>query len=205
MEYQPNQGFGGRPSRSPALSTLSTQDMDHARTSIIASSKDGFLSPGLSSQHQSMAQVGSAPVMLTNFVASGRTGPWNHVWALPENGNRGSSAQAVGPAFYDFRDPPSVSVASDSGYASQSKGYIDEISLMGDASFHPDIQTLATEIGAVNFNATNASEKDMSVSKSSKTVTAVENARSELRCPECDKSIKTKSMLKYVKNELSCR
>ena len=203
MEYSPNQRFGGRPSRSPALSTLSTRDMDHVRTPTVGPSKNEFLSPILTSQHQSASRIDSAPVMLTDFVASGRTGPWNQFAAFRESGNQSGSAQAPGPVFYNFRDPASVSVASDSGYASLSKQIIDEMSFMGDGSFHPDIQTISAEMDTVNFNRTNTREPEMPAANSDKTVTTGTDAGPGWRCPTCNEVVKTKSVLRYGKTGTS--
>lgn len=205
MEYSPNQRFGGSHSRSPALSTLSTRDMDRVRTPTVGPSNNEFLSPALNPQHPSMARIDAAPAMLTDFVASGRPEPWNALFAFPENGNQSCSVQTAVPAFYNFRNPASVSVASDSGYASLHKRVIDDMSFIGDGSFHPDIQTISAGIGTVTFNAAKAREQEIPPSNPDKTVTTEADAKSELRCPQCNETMKTNSMLRYVKAEASCR
>ena len=99
-----------------------------------------------------------------------------------------------------------MSVASDSGYASLPKRLIDDMPFMGDGSFHPDIQTISARIGTVTFDVENAREQEILPSNPDKTVTTEADAKSELkRCPQCNETMKTNSMLRYVKAGASCR
>lgn len=161
--------------------------------------KNEFMSPTLNSQRPSMAQLSSTPVVnvLSNFMAADK-GPWNPFVAFTDNGNQGGSNQATASMHYNYRNPPSISVASDSGYASLSKRYIDEMSSLGDASFDPDIQTMSAQFRTVNFDLSSPRQLEVPTASSRKTATAGTSARGDLECPDCGEAVKTKSVLRYA-------
>ncbi|MBE3043212.1 hypothetical protein IMZ48_11695, partial [Candidatus Bathyarchaeota archaeon] len=198
MEYFANQGLAGRPSHSPALSSLSARDMDHLRMSTVGFAKNEFMSPTYNPRRPSMSQLSSTPVMLSNFMTAEK-GPWNQFVAFPDSGNQGGSTQAAGPVYSDYRNPPTFSVTSDSGYASQSKRYNDDMSSLGDATFDPDIQNMSTQFRTVNFDLSSPREPELPAASSRQNATAGTSARPDLECQGCGEVVKTKSVLRYVK------
>ena len=208
MEYPFNQSLGGRPSRSPALSSPSTRGMDHLRMTTSGIPKNEFMPPSMNSQRSPMTQLQSAaPPMLTDFVAAERAGPWNQYVLLPEDGSQAPVMnQANFPTFYNYRNPPTLSVASDSGYASVHKRYPDEVSSLGENPFDPErhpilnteVHSISNRFGTVDLELPHASGPEPPVVSLPSTDASMTVAKAGFKCSVCGKVLRTKSFLKYV-------
>lgn len=196
MDYRRN----GEPS--PALSSLSTQDMDYPRMSTL-DTKDECTPPALSFQHYTMLaqQSSPTPAMSTNFMAYPDAPPWNFspfpflntgpdTLALPP--------LAPAPEYYGYRSAASVSAASDSGYVSLSrslrKPYMDDISSIGEETFDPEMQRISSQFGQVGIDWSDTREAD--VPAATNPVAPGKRPRTEFQCEYCHEIVKTQSLLK---------
>lgn len=182
---------------STALTSVSTQDVEYPTMSTL-DAKDRYMSPALSFQHQTMMaqQPSPTPFMLTSFMSSQASQPWS-LFPLPGTGLDAMAAPRPAPAYYDYRSAPSVSAASDSGYASLSrsvpKPHIDDISSIGEEIFDPEVQRIASQFGLVAFDRMDPREVDVSTANSAAPGT---KPRAKLQCEYCHEIVKTNSVLK---------